>query len=62
MKNGFLIAVLTVAKIKIRYYGTGTKKVEEELQTLLPDSRILRMDVDTTRRKGAHEKIFANIW
>ena len=42
---------------KIRYYGTGTKKVEEELQTLLPDSRILRMDVDTTRRKGAHEKI-----
>ncbi|MGH1908582.1 primosomal protein N' [Enterococcus faecalis] len=41
---------------KIRYYGTGTQKVEEELQTLLPDSRILRMDVDTTRRKGAHEK------
>ncbi|EOL12761.1 primosomal protein N' [Enterococcus faecalis] len=42
---------------KIRYYGTGTQKVEEELQTLLPDSCILRMDVDTTRRKGAHEKI-----
>lgn len=42
---------------KIRYYGTGTQKIEEELQTLLPDSRILRMDVDTTRRKGAHEKI-----
>ena len=42
---------------KIRYYGTGAQKVEEELQTLLPDSRILRMDVDTTRRKGAHEKI-----
>ena len=42
---------------KIRYYGTVTQKVEEELQTLLPDSRILRMDVDTTRRKGAHEKI-----
>ena len=42
---------------KIRYYGTGTQKVEEELQTLLPESRILRMDVDTTRRKGAHEKI-----
>ncbi|MEX1608455.1 primosomal protein N' [Enterococcus sp. C32] len=42
---------------KIRYYGTGTQKVEEELQTLLPESRILRMDVDTTCRKGAHEKI-----
>ena len=42
---------------KIRYYGPRTQTVEEELQTLLPDSRILRMDVDTTRRKGAHEKI-----
>lgn len=42
---------------KIRYYGTGTQKVEEELQALLPESRILRMDVDTTRRKGAHERI-----
>ena len=46
---------------KIRYYGTGTQKVEEELQTLLPDSRILRMDVDTTRRKGAHEKILRTL-
>ncbi|MBP2097388.1 primosomal protein N' [Enterococcus rivorum] len=42
---------------KIRYYGTGTQKVEEELQALIPECRILRMDVDTTRRKGAHEKI-----
>ncbi|OTP06884.1 primosomal protein N' [Enterococcus sp. 10A9_DIV0425] len=42
---------------KIRYYGTGTQKVEEELQALYPEARILRMDVDTTRRKGAHERI-----
>ncbi|ASZ08518.1 primosomal protein N' [Enterococcus thailandicus] len=42
---------------KIRYYGTGTQKVEEELQTLYPEARILRMDVDTTRKKGAHERI-----
>lgn len=42
----------------IRYYGTGTQKVEEELQALLPSARILRMDVDTTRKKGAHERIF----
>jgi primosomal protein N' (replication factor Y) len=42
---------------KIRYYGTGTQKVEEELKTLLPNARVLRMDVDTTRKKGAHEKI-----
>ncbi|GKS55387.1 primosomal protein N' [Enterococcus mundtii] len=42
---------------KIRYYGTGTQKVEEELKTLYPQARILRMDVDTTRKKGAHERI-----
>lgn len=42
---------------RIRYFGTGTQKVEEELGNLLPEAKILRMDVDTTRRKGAHEKI-----
>lgn len=42
---------------KIRYYGTGTQKVEQALQQLVPTARILRMDVDSTRRKGAHEKI-----
>lgn len=41
----------------IRYYGTGTQKVEVELQELFPEARILRMDVDTTRKKGAHERI-----
>ncbi|WP_083479416.1 primosomal protein N' [Liquorilactobacillus oeni] len=42
---------------QIRYYGTGTQKVEKELRQLFPQARILRMDVDTTRRKGAHESI-----
>ncbi|HAJ53578.1 MAG TPA: primosomal protein N', partial [Lactobacillus sp.] len=42
---------------KIRYFGTGTQKVEAQLQKLLPDARILRMDVDTTRRKGGHARI-----
>ncbi|MFD1018120.1 primosomal protein N' [Thalassobacillus hwangdonensis] len=41
----------------IRYFGTGTQKVEEVLQQLLPEARVVRMDVDTTRRKGAHEKL-----
>ncbi|WP_068672444.1 primosomal protein N' [Oceanobacillus sp. Castelsardo] len=41
----------------IRYFGTGTQRVEEALGKLLPEARILRMDVDTTRRKGSHEKI-----
>ncbi|WP_066175094.1 primosomal protein N' [Bacillus marinisedimentorum] len=41
----------------IRFFGTGTQKVEEELNKVLPEARVLRMDVDTTRRKGAHEKL-----
>ncbi|WP_027954146.1 primosomal protein N' [Halobacillus kuroshimensis] len=41
----------------IRYFGTGTQKVEEALQELIPEARIIRMDVDTTRRKGAHERL-----
>ena len=39
----------------IRYYGTGTQKAYDELAELFPQARILRMDVDTTRRKGSHQ-------
>lgn len=39
----------------IRFFGTGTQKVEEELYKHFPGIRVIRMDVDTTRRKGAHE-------
>lgn len=42
---------------QIRYFGTGTQKVEAELKEILPQARILRMDVDTTRKKGAHAKL-----
>lgn len=42
---------------KIRFLGTGTQKVQEELNELLPGARILRMDVDTTRRKGSFKRI-----
>lgn len=41
----------------IRFFGTGTQKVEEEISKLFPEARVLRMDVDTTRKKGSHEKI-----
>lgn len=42
---------------RIRYFGTGTQKVQEELQKMFPEAKIIRMDVDTTRRKGAHERL-----
>ncbi|WP_078547226.1 primosomal protein N' [Litchfieldia alkalitelluris] len=41
----------------IRFFGTGTQKVEEELTKILPEARVIRMDVDTTSRKGAHERL-----
>ncbi|MEI7027202.1 primosomal protein N' [Paenibacillus sp. y28] len=40
----------------IRYFGTGTQRVEEELAKLFPGIRVIRMDVDTTTEKGSHEK------
>ena len=42
---------------KIGFYGTGTQNIEQQLHDLFPEARVLRMDVDTTRRKGAHAKI-----
>ncbi|MCF6137053.1 primosomal protein N' [Pseudalkalibacillus berkeleyi] len=41
----------------IRFFGTGTQKVEEELNKLMPEASVIRMDVDTTSRKGMHEKL-----
>lgn len=41
----------------IRYYGTGTQKAYDELTELFPQARILRMDVDTTRKKGSHQAL-----
>ena len=41
----------------IRYFGSGTQKVEEELRRLFPGVGIVRMDVDTTSGKDGHAKI-----
>ena len=42
---------------EIRFYSFGTQQVHEELEELFPDAVILRMDRDTTSRKGAHDRI-----
>ncbi len=41
----------------IRYFGSGTEKLEEELRTLVPRARVIRMDRDTTTTKFAHQNI-----
>ena len=44
-------------KNKFSFYGLGTEKVEEELVKIIPEAKIIRMDIDTTTRKNAHENI-----
>lgn len=45
------------ASESIRFFGTGTERVQESLYKAIPGVKIIRMDVDTTRRKGAHERL-----
>lgn len=42
---------------EVRFFGTGTQKIEEYLQGLFPEAGIIRMDVDTTTKKGAHQRL-----
>lgn len=44
----------------IRYFGTGTQKLEEELGKIFPQARVIRMDQDSTSRKMAHDRIIAS--
>lgn len=40
--------------------GLGTEKIEEELIKIFPQSKVLRMDYDTTSKKGMHNKIISD--
>ena len=42
---------------KIRYFGTGTQKLEQEVHKLFPNASTIRMDVDTVTKKNSHEEI-----
>ncbi len=42
---------------KIKFFGTGTQKVEEELAKRFPQARIARLDQDTTSKKGESQHI-----
>jgi primosomal protein N' (replication factor Y) len=45
---------------RIRQYGTGTSRVETEIQERFPSARTLRWDYETTRHKGSHEAILSH--
>ncbi|NTW56730.1 MAG: primosomal protein N' [Chlorobiaceae bacterium] len=57
---GYSAACEKCASPEIFYRGSGTERIEEELKTLFPGENILRMDVDTTARKGSHGKILSD--
>lgn len=38
-------------------YGLGTEKLEKELKNIFKQAKIIRMDADTTTKKGSHEQI-----
>ena len=42
---------------QIRYFGTGTQKLEFEINKLFPEASTIRMDVDTVSKKNSHEQI-----
>ena len=44
----------------LNYLGIGTEKVEIELKKIFSEAKIIRMDQDTTSKKGSHEKIISD--
>ena len=42
---------------QIRYFGTGTQKLEYEIKKLFPTASTIRMDIDTVSKKNSHEEI-----
>ncbi|NLL01771.1 MAG: primosomal protein N' [Mollicutes bacterium] len=49
------------AEKALSYYGLGTEKLETEIKERYKEARIIRMDADTTTKKGSHEKIISMI-
>ncbi|HEX9435891.1 MAG TPA: primosomal protein N' [Candidatus Limnocylindria bacterium] len=46
------------ASARIRHLGVGTQRVEDDVRAAVPSARILRLDRDAVRRKGAHAAAF----
>ncbi|HEY0490770.1 MAG TPA: primosomal protein N' [Telluria sp.] len=51
----------TCGNVDLQPLGRGTQRVEEGLQQMFPDARILRIDADSTRRKGSAQAAFDTV-
>lgn len=43
----------------IGFFGVGTQRIEQEVVEIFPEAKILRVDRDTVRKRGAHDIIFS---
>ena len=69
-ENGFLVCHYCGMKKKatnvcpkckskyVKFFGVGTEKIEQEINKYFPQSKTLRMDFDTTRKKNSYEQIY----
>lgn len=51
----------TCGNVDLQPLGRGTQRVEEGLQKLFPQARIMRIDADSTRRKGSAQAAFDTV-
>ena len=51
----------TCGNVDLQPLGRGTQRVEEGLQLVFPNARILRIDADSTRRKGSAQAAFDSV-
>lgn len=51
----------TCGNVDLQPLGRGTQRVEEGLQNIFPDARIMRIDADSTRRKGSAQAAFDSV-
>ena len=51
----------TCGNIDLQPLGRGTQRIEESLQELFPQARVLRIDADSTRRKGSAQEAFDSV-
>lgn len=51
----------TCGNIDLQPLGRGTQRIEESLQQLFPQARVLRIDADSTRRKGSAQEAFDSV-
>ncbi len=51
----------TCGNVDLQPLGRGTQRVEEHLQSIFPDARVLRIDADSTRRKGSAQAAFESV-